>query len=266
MAIAKMLENLPWICQNYKNGCHEIKTDAVELKNHQKQCDFRQVFCLDVDCSSENKVIFKDFTDHLVAVHDINSEIEMSEDEDNKWFTYHNIFDSPPKVYERKRKKYIPSFVFQQSMIGQPRKIINTEGDVFYAALYESNNVFYFVIFLNGSSNEAKRYSVKCSVENKDREVSTFTGKVHNLDEKVDDIFESETCFRIGNRFVMRSLEIKRIENRHPGYIDPPFRRLLSLLEETSRGRPRIDEKKQLCIEISIKNLEDLEFDISDGE
>merc|ERR1711962_844545 len=134
-------------------------------------------------------------------------------------------------------------------MIGQPQKIVNTEGDIFYAALYESNYVFYFVLFLVGSPKEAKRYSVKCSVENKDRETSTFTGKVHTLDEKVDDIFESETCFRISNRFVMRSLEIKKIVNS----------RLLSLLEETSRGRPRIDEKKQLCVEISIKNLEDLE-------
>ena len=82
MAMAKMLENLPWMCQNYKNGCREIKTDAVELKNHQKQCIFRQVFCLDLDCNSENNVIFRDFTDHLDAVHDISSvKIEMSEDE-----------------------------------------------------------------------------------------------------------------------------------------------------------------------------------------
>jgi len=144
-------------------------------------------------------------------------------------------------------------------MIGQPRKIINTEGDVFYATLYESNDVFYFVICLNGSPNEAKRYSVKCSIENKDREVSTFTGKVHTLDEKVEDIFESETCFRIGNRFAMRSLEISRIENSV----------LFSILRQDSRGRPpgtRLTEKNQLCIEISIKNLEDLQFDLSDGE
>ena len=40
----------------------------------------------------------------------------------------------------------------------------------------------------------------------------------------------------------------------------------MNLSKKNNRKHLQIDEKKQLCVEISIKNLEDLELDISDGE
>ena len=58
----------------------------------------------------------------------------------------------------------------------------------------------------------------------------------------------------------MRSLEVNRLENSV----------MYSILRLESRGgRPPgqgLTEKNQLCVEISIKNLEDLDFTISDGE
>ena len=100
-----MLENLPSICKNYKNGCREIKTDAVELKHHQEQCVFREVFCLDWDCRSKNKVIFNDFFQHLVKVHKFNYEVGMSEEEENKWFYHQNFFNFLPLVSGSRKRK-----------------------------------------------------------------------------------------------------------------------------------------------------------------
>ena len=45
LLIAKLLQDLPWMCQNYENGCREIKMDAEELEHHQGKCIFRQVLC-----------------------------------------------------------------------------------------------------------------------------------------------------------------------------------------------------------------------------
>ena len=63
--IAKLLQNLPWMCQNYKTGCRESKMDLVDLEHHhQVKCIYRQVFCPRVRCE-EKKVLFKNVFDHL---------------------------------------------------------------------------------------------------------------------------------------------------------------------------------------------------------
>ena len=48
--IAKLLENLPWMCQNYKTGCRESKRDVEDLDRHHGKCIYRQVFCPRVLC------------------------------------------------------------------------------------------------------------------------------------------------------------------------------------------------------------------------
>ena len=48
---AKLLEGLPWMCKNYKNGCQEIQFDIGGLEFHQRKCDFRQIQCPDLACS-----------------------------------------------------------------------------------------------------------------------------------------------------------------------------------------------------------------------
>ena len=39
-AIEKMVDQIPWICQNYKNGCRESRQQIEELKIHQIGCLF----------------------------------------------------------------------------------------------------------------------------------------------------------------------------------------------------------------------------------
>ena len=80
-SIANILQNLPWICQNYRWGCFEVKMDVKNLNIHQEHCPFRRVFCPNPDCRdlfddyddyticAGKKVCFKDIYDHLRTDH-----------------------------------------------------------------------------------------------------------------------------------------------------------------------------------------------------
>ena len=83
-SIAKKLQNLPWMCQNYKNGCREIKMDAEELEHHERKCIFRQVFCPHWHkFCKEEKVMFKDINEHLVTGHKNTHQWKMVNGEKN---------------------------------------------------------------------------------------------------------------------------------------------------------------------------------------
>merc|ERR1712080_32173 len=182
--IAKLLQDLPWMCQNYEKGCREIKVDAEELEHHQGKCIFRLVFCPKIDCIVR-KVVFKDFNDHLVTVHKNDYNTSLVEGEKNKWATNKIFKDS--------------DFNSTSPMIFPPRKITSTDGDAFYEVSYLKNNAFHFMIYLLGSQDEAKKFSCKISVTNKDGEKFAYTGKIHTFDEKYEDIIASESLFEIGN-------------------------------------------------------------------
>ena len=47
---AKLLEELPWMCKNYKRGCREVQFDIGGLELHQRKCNFRQIQCPDLSC------------------------------------------------------------------------------------------------------------------------------------------------------------------------------------------------------------------------
>jgi len=203
-AISILLQDLPCMCQNYENGCQEIKMDAQELEHHQEKCIFRQVFCPtvfsqnsgpDIWYCKEKKVMFKDVREHLLTVHKNNLERKMVEGEKNKW------------IASRRFKICNLNSATPQSQLRScpPTKIISTDGDVFYDVGFIVNNAFYYVIYFYGSPEEAKNFSWTIFVQVSGKKF-TYTGKVHTLDEKEDDIIASETCFKIGNSFVNRSL------------------------------------------------------------
>ena len=123
-SIAKKLQRLPWMCQNYRWGCREVKVDVKTLETHHGECKFRKVICpLAVEfCPREvddgelicegKKIFFKDIFDHLNTVHkDDWNEING---ESNKWIQSINIEGNLSNGH----------FWF-------PSKLTSTNGDVF---------------------------------------------------------------------------------------------------------------------------------------
>merc|ERR1711962_1883086 len=80
----KLLQGLPWMCQNYLKDCREIRMNVEDLNYHQQNCIFRPVFCPNSGNCQEKVVLFKDISDHLAEVHFCKSEWK-SQTQVNKW-------------------------------------------------------------------------------------------------------------------------------------------------------------------------------------
>ena len=88
--IAKLLQDLPWMCKNYKNECRESKINEEDLKYHQQKCIYRKVSC--PNCSGS--IIFKDVIEHLKTCMDEPMlEEKMVDGERNKFISSIDIDD-----------------------------------------------------------------------------------------------------------------------------------------------------------------------------
>ena len=92
--LAKLMKDLPWMCQNYKRGCREIKKSVSELEFHQRNCVFRIVYCPELHCRKESglprnfQLLFKDVKKHLNDYHDYgddNWELSTFKKKRNVW-------------------------------------------------------------------------------------------------------------------------------------------------------------------------------------
>ena len=194
----KIFEDLPWMCQNYKHGCREIKSDVEELEYHQRKCIFRQVHCPHFFCKP--KVLFKDVIDHVNTFHEN---------------TYSRV---PKNVGRGKMSLNAPfglvkfDFINKTKYAWMPAKI-HINDYVFYDVGYFKNNTFHFWTYFIGSQDEAQKFSCAYSVKNTIGETFLYGGPVHTLDEEKDDIISSGSCFAIPKNAVKRSLiEEGRIE------------------------------------------------------
>lgn len=190
--IDQLLQDLPWMCQNYKRGCQEIRMDVEELEHHQGECIFRIVSCPDLylDCDDES-VVFKDLADHLITHHKNDFEWKMAEGKKNEWVALKHFEDGD----------------LDDCNTWSSRKVTSTDGDIFYESSCIENNAFHLVIYLLGSPDEAKKFTCRISVTNKKGEKFIYIGPIHTFNETIDDINATESSFRIGIDVVKRSLD-----------------------------------------------------------
>ena len=193
--IAKLLMNLPWMCQNYKTGCREIRGNVEDLEDHQVICIYKQVFCPNVDCEEVGKILFKDVIDHLeVCLENPINEKEMSNGEANNFLV---IFNTNEK--------------FKDGDYWSPTEMISTCGAVFFTSGYVKNETVYFWLNLLGSSDEAKKYACTSSIKNKNGiEKFIYCGLVHTLDKGYEDIISSGSLLTIGVDAAKSSLNDKK--------------------------------------------------------
>ena len=219
--IAKLLQNLPWMCKNYKMGCREINMNKNDLYHHQRKCIYRKVFCPQFG-GKKSKVLFKDVLVHLrKCLKGPIYEEKMSDVEVNKFSI---CIDTGREL--------------ENDDSWTPTKITSTCGAVFFLSVYIENKTLYAWICLLGSSDEAKKFKVSYSMKNKIGENFIYTGPVHTLDKRYDDVITSGSLLGIRIDAVKRSL----------------------------------NEEKQFEFEITIRNLkeeakdENMESGVSDGE
>ena len=103
--LAKLMKDLPWMCQNYKKGCREIKKNISELEFHQRKCVFRKVHCPEGYCLKKSglsrnfELLFKDVRKHLNDYHADSWVAPMLPNKKNVWMA--KLHDTPNNFEKR---------------------------------------------------------------------------------------------------------------------------------------------------------------------
>ena len=195
--IAKLLQNLPWMCQNYQTGCRESKIDVEDLDHHQRKCIYRQVVCPNLPANYLHcQVLFKDVIDHL--------KICMNKDK---------VAIYEEKMLNGEAKKFLVKFNTKTLDLKDvkswyPSKMTSTCGAVFFTFGFLENKTVYFWICLLGSADEAKKYSCSYSITNEIGEKFLYDspGPVLTIDAGKDDIIASGSLLTIGLQAAHRLL------------------------------------------------------------
>ena len=194
--IAKLLGGLPWMCQNYKTGCREMKQTINELIFHQQKCIFRKVYCPRLACYKKSRnIMFKDVMKHLNDSHGNLWTIPMLEGQRNIWMA---------RLVDRQ------TFQTNEECSWSPGKMTSTSGDIFFFEAKISNNSIHCWVTFLGSSEDAKNFRVNFSVDDKSvkfSETFIYNGPVHTLEKEQSDIIDEQICFSIKQKAAIRCLD-----------------------------------------------------------
>ena len=196
--IAKLLQDLPWMCNNFKSGCHEIKEKAEELRNHEWNCIYRQVFCPDFSC--KEKLLFLDVEYHLSTVHKNIIEIKVDYD------LNHRSNSAGTAKYKVLKWNCNYNCNFEQSDTGTwgLYKVITSDGDVFFQSAYFTKDTFYTWIYFFGSE------LIRCEIQVKSKFGERFIYHgcpAHLLYRDKNNIITEDLTLKIGGFAFRRSLD-----------------------------------------------------------
>ena len=201
---AKLLKDLPWMCNNFKSGCREIKEKIEELEKHQRNCIYRQIFCPDFSCKEE--LLFLDLDYHFLGtpVHKNIIEINVNyvlDDELNNAGPNGNVKQKLLKW----NCNYNSNFEHVEMTWGL-YKIYSSDGEVFFQSAYFNNDTFYTWTYFFGSADDRKVYRSRHMVKSKLGEVFIYHGYPHTLDVPKKKIIVGDFAFKIGVSAGRRSL------------------------------------------------------------
>jgi len=173
-------------CENLARGCQE-SLDKENMICHQTECIYRLVKCPRIPCKS--KVPFHELFDHMV--------------ENN----YHN--NAKPLTRNEawgKRNKFKYFFT-----------TIEVKNKIFFGVSKIQDGVFYYWIYLHGSSQEAKNYSytLEYSDVTEDEVICNYKAKVVSIDETVNSIIENGNCFGIPRKLFEKKFNPKDDEFKY---------------------------------------------------
>lgn len=200
--VAKLLQDLPWMCKNFKSGCREIKENTEELEKHQRNCIYRQIFCPDFSCKED--LLFLDVEYHLTTVHKNMIEIKADYVQD------HELNTTGPGNVKQKLLKwnchYNSNFEHSEMTWGL-YKVTTSDGDVFFQSAYFNNRTFYAWTYFFGSVDERNVYLSRHMVKSKLGEVFIYHGYPLRLDMPKNKIIVADLTFKIGVFAARRSLD-----------------------------------------------------------
>ena len=177
----KLLEDIVecFFCENYQGGCRAFFNQDKDLEDHMKGCVFRLVYCPCCQKSKDySKIQFKDWTDHLTALHDV---------------AVHNLVPNKSKPIPLSPKLLLCKSWFLKIKL-------NDKVDFFLNGKVE-NDRLHLWISIYGSPIEAENYHYTISNLDKNGSGSLISTNVKTMDCNPNDIINDLFVFTIGLEF-----------------------------------------------------------------
>ena len=171
--VAKLMKEIGLvICRNKNNGCQEVKSH-VEMLEHEQECQFRIVQC--IDCTCTEKIIFWKYLDTFKASH-------------------------PSKNYVRNGYKQAIPLPFSDLIMyggGTWTFIITGKSSTFFNVVWIQNASVRIWFYIFGSPNETQHFRYELKIKKEPGKDLNFFGKVRSINEDYATFLESDDTFEI---------------------------------------------------------------------
>lgn len=160
--VAKNLEQLPWMCCYFENGCRQSTFQEEELESHKRNCEYRKVYCPIESCSGE--IVFcKLLPDHFASKHEsnVNSD-KVQRVSDKKFKVQMSIKDAMfPFLLETPNENFLLNITFEKEDVRS--KVTDT-----ITLIWPFKRVVRMYLWVSyiGSPDEAKNFTYTIEIGN----------------------------------------------------------------------------------------------------
>lgn len=201
-----------------------------ELENHEINCVFRMVNCVNNFCTNgavDEKIVFKDVLDHFENDCELMTETKPNfqpainvEGDKNSFVFQVYLANLAFSLYLTPRKMEI-----QEHCVSKENRSILIQNNLTFFVVgclnggvprfwqhhfdnYNQNEDCYIWVYMIGSPSEAKNYTSSISVASKDgNEIYIRKGPVFTLDNDYETVMENDSIFKIKYSFVKQMLD-----------------------------------------------------------
>ena len=189
--ISSVMKNLPQFCKHFVNGCRETLSKS-EKEDHEKNCTARTVSCVVINCNEE--IAFHGFWNHMNSEHEeIMSYQTMKFGETTELI---ECFDFSRETFEK----------YKWHVNWSPVEITIDEQKFYLTGRTFWGNSHFWLCFY-GSTNEAKNFVYKLSVQVDESCLLTFSGEVLTLAEDNFDIPKEKPTFGITKNNMLKLMQ-----------------------------------------------------------
>ena len=169
-------------CKNQGRGCPEI-LESESMIEHQEECIYRLIECPFSMCCEQ--VQYREFLDHL-TVTDTTHRIRQLKSEKGE-----ELFDTKKICIESQPRRRGTNICIL------PPTAFHFYGRAFFNFAIKYGGMFYHMVFILGSSEEAKNYSFTMKYYGKrgKSNIVAFTGQVHPIDHSPEEMYDSPDSF-----------------------------------------------------------------------
>ena len=182
--IAKLMKEIGLvICRNKNNGCQEVKSHD-EMIEHEEECQFRLVHCVESFCNQ--KIVFLDYLSTY-----------------NKRHPFHT---------ERTGNLQKFSLLLGENTFFPTTYVIKGLTFTFVHKILTKNQIVHFWCYFIGSPKEANHFQYELNIKKDAENEIKFAGKVRSVNEDFKDFLESEDVFEMSLGMAKKYMKKSHLE------------------------------------------------------